>query len=410
MAFQGKVISGDCHIDIPWLPADLFTSNAPSHLKEKMPRVVETEEGKKWIVEGKSLGWVAGAATGIKEGGWDPYVSGHSSRLDRMAETGFFSDGERGLLHPTTPELRVKDQDLDGVSGEVIYGILGLAGGLVGFETMEGAPDMGSDDTPGPGYGISDPEAITAVYGIYNEWLAAFCKSKPNRFAGLICINGHDPQLAANQVRSGAKNGLRGGEMNVATTVEPIYHRDWDVLWAAASETNMPISFHTTGLIPRMPNKADVETYKALARDVSSNQFQLSGAEYLSSIILSGACDRFPDLKFVLGECGVGWIPYLLHRMDDEYARHISRQNLSAKPTEFWYRQGYSTFQIEYLTNEMVGFIGEDNIMWGSDYPHPDGVWPDSRQVIEENLAHLNKRALKKIVCDNTARLYGFQN
>jgi predicted TIM-barrel fold metal-dependent hydrolase len=327
-----------------------------------------------------------------------------------MAETGFFSDGERGLLHPTTPELRVKDQDLDGVSGEVIYGILGLAGGLAGFETMEGAPDMGSDDTPGPGYGISDPEAITAVYGIYNEWLAAFCKSKPNRFAGLICINGHDPQLAANQVRSGAKNGLRGGEMNVATTVEPIYHRDWDVLWAAASETNMPISFHTTGLIPRMPNKADVETYKALARDVSSNQFQLSGAEYLSSIILSGACDRFPDLKFVLGECGVGWIPYLLHRMDDEYGRHISRQNLSAKPTEFWYRQGYSTFQIEYLTNEMVGFIGEDNIMWGSDYPHPDGVWPDSRQVIEENLAHLNKRALKKIVCDNTARLYGFQN
>ena len=170
----------------------------------------------------------------------------------------------------------------------------------------------------------------------------------------------------------------------------------------------MPISFHTIGLDTRMPKKSDMADYSWLYGGISLIQFQLSGAEYLSSIILSGACDRFPDLKFVLGECGVGWIPYLLHRMDDEYGRHISRQNLSAKPTEFWYRQGYSTFQIEYLTNEMVGFIGEDNIMWGSDYPHAESTFPRSREILDTIMEGVPQAERSRMVGGNAARLYGF--
>ena len=385
MAYKGKVISGDSHIDLNWLPADLFVSNVPAHLKDRAPQVVESNQGKQWFAGDTLLTRVAAFA---------PYVPGISRRLDRMEEAAnFFSDGEKGLFHPTTAELRLKDQNTDGISGEVIYGILAIASGFIGL-----AP------------GIDDPELLATVYSTYNEWLADFCKANPDRFVGLACITPHDPSLAAKQLRHAAEIGLRGVEMNVAVAVEPIYHRDWDVLWAASHETGLPISFHTVGLDTRRPKEADMETYKYESTGVVLCGFQLSGAEYLSSIIFSGACDRFPNFKFVLGECGVGWIPYLLHRMDAEYDQQLFHLNLSLKPSEFWRRQGYSTFQDERLTNEIVGIVGEDNIMWGSDYPHPDGVFPDSRQMIDENLSHLDEGALRKIICDNTAKLYRFPN
>ncbi len=136
------------------------------------------------------------------------------------------------------------------------------------------------------------------------------------------------------------------------------------------------------------------------------NLFQLAGVEFLVSIIYSGACTRFPGFKFVLGECGIGWIPYMLHRMDDQYDKQFCDLDLGLKPNELWRRQGYSTFQYEFVTEETVGFIGEDNIIWGNDYPHGDCVWLDSQQVINANLGHLNEGVLRKIVCENTAKLY----
>ena len=197
----------------------------------------------------------------------------------------------------------------------------------------------------------------------------------------------------------------------MSSTEEPIYLRDWDPLWAAVDESGLPISFHTVGLSPKAPKRDTTASERAIMTGVALTVFQLSGAEFVSSIILSGACERYPNMKFVLGECGVGWLPYVLFRMDDEAERwKIAEHGLKMKPSEYWHRQGYSTFQIEYLTNEMVETVGEDNILWGSDYPHPDCVWPDSRSVIDENLGHLDEAKLKKIVCDNTARLYGFPN
>jgi predicted TIM-barrel fold metal-dependent hydrolase len=136
--------------------------------------------------------------------------------------------------------------------------------------------------------------------------------------------------------------------------------------------------------------------------------FQLSGAEFLVSIIMSGACDRNPDFKFVLGECGVGWLPYVIEKMDVEYQDRMSQLDLELKPSELWRRQGFSTFQEEYLTGDEIDRIGLDNIMWGSDYSHPDGVFPDSRKAIQEGMGHLEKSMRQKIICDTAARLYRF--
>ena len=383
-----QVISGDSHIDIVWLPEDLFVSEAPARLKDRMPRVVETDEGRFWVAGGATLGLVAASAlTGSYN---EHYRPGLSHVLDRMEDVGFFSDAQGGLFHPTSPELRILDQGIDGIQAEVIYGILGAASG---FSDSEG--------------GISDPEVLTAVYDIYNQWIADFCKGNPQQFAGLACISCHDPEVAARQLRRAARLGLSGAELSVSSAAKPIYQRDWDVLWAAAAECRMPISFHAVGLPFRQPEEPATEECQLITLGVMYTLFQLSGPEVLSSILLSGACDRYPDFRFVLGECGVGWIPYILRRIDREYDDRLFNLNLSMKPSEFWYRQGYTTFQDEHLTPETIQAVGKDNILWGSDYPHPEGTWPDSQESIRRNLGHLPKKVLHKLTCQNSGELYG---
>ena len=75
--------------------------------------------------------------------------------------------------------------------------------------------------------------------------------------------------------------------------------------------------------------------------------FQMVGGEFLSGIAFSGALERYPRMKFILGECGVGWLPYVLSRMDEEYEDQFRHLGLSMKPSEYWRRQGYTTFQHE---------------------------------------------------------------
>ena len=111
------------------------------------------------------------------------YVPGVIHRSDRMAAQGLYEDGAKGIRRLTEPELRVRDQDLDGVCGEVLYGILGAANRL------------------------NDPEAAVEVMRIYNEWLAGFCATHPDRFAGIACIPNHDIDAAVAEIersRSGA--------------------------------------------------------------------------------------------------------------------------------------------------------------------------------------------------------------
>jgi predicted TIM-barrel fold metal-dependent hydrolase len=393
-----RMISGDSHIDLSWLPAELFVSNAPRQFRDRMPRVEETVEGKRWYVGTKPFTWVASSGSDF---GDDRYIPGVSQRLDRMEKEGFFSDAEQGLFRVSTPELRLRDQDLDGVAAEVIYGILGMSAAY-GARSPWSNSSGGLTTAPG----VDDAEALAVVYEIYNEWIAQFCNSKPSRFAGLACLTGTSPDIASRQLRRAADIGLRGAELDVSAAVEPIYHSDWDALWATAAECDMPISFHTLGVPLQQPKESELEKYRWVRAGLMYTLFQLSGAEFLVSIILSGACDRYPDFKFVLGECGVGWIPYVLHRMDEEYENFSSSIGLSMKPSDFWARQGYSTFQDEELSEEVLSLVGVDNIIWGSDYPHPDGIWPDSREIIERSLGHLDEGTLSKLVHDNAERLY----
>ena len=109
-----KVISADCHLDLIWLPPDLFTANASAAMKDRMPFVTEGEKGPEWVSQkGAKFGLQNAMGSAGRE-----YVPGVIHRSDRMAAQGLYEDGKRGIRRLTDPDLRIKDQDLDGVQAE----------------------------------------------------------------------------------------------------------------------------------------------------------------------------------------------------------------------------------------------------------------------------------------------------
>jgi predicted TIM-barrel fold metal-dependent hydrolase len=373
------VISADGHIDLPVLPETLFVDNCPAHLRERMPRVEETEQGRVWVAaRGVRLGMAGGMGSAGRR-----YEPGQIHRADRMAATGLYDDQERGVLRPTIPELRLRDQDRDGVVGEVIYGILGAANR------------------------VQDREVADTMVRIYNSFAAEFASAAPERFAMVGCLPTGSPETAAAEVRRAADLGLRGVELPIVEGMMPLWRPDWAPLWQAAQDCGLPVHFHTVGGSGEMKWVQERDHYLPwLATHLTC--FQLWMAEHVAALVFGGALEHFPSLRVVIGESGLGWIPYVLERMDYEWEDQFQNLTLRMRPSDYWRRQMYATFQQDETGLAILERIGTDNVMWGSDFPHPDGLWPDSQEYLERMLKPLDERARRAITYDNAARVYGF--
>ena len=144
---QYRRISADCHLDLPWLPAELFVSEAQPELRDRMPYVEDGPDGPRWTTKsGINMGLVGGIGS---VGG--KFVPGQNYRVDKMAETGLYEDGKKGVRRPGDPDQRIKDMKRDGVDAEIIFGILGVASR------------------------VRDHEAANEMLRIYNDWLKGFC-------------------------------------------------------------------------------------------------------------------------------------------------------------------------------------------------------------------------------------------
>ena len=198
-------ISADSHIDLIWLPPELFTENASAAMKDRLPFVTEGPRGKEWVTKsGASFGLVNGMGSGGRL-----YEPGKIHRSDRMASEGIYDDGKKGIRRMTEPELRIKDQDRDGVQAEVLYGILGAS------------------------MRINDDEAADEMLRIYNDWLAGFCNTHPDRFAGLACIPNHDIDAAVAEIERVAKQGaVRGVEISRRHDMARLWDPWWEPVWA----------------------------------------------------------------------------------------------------------------------------------------------------------------------------------
>ncbi|HEX9125466.1 MAG TPA: amidohydrolase family protein [Methylomirabilota bacterium] len=379
-----RLISGDNHIDLTYCPADLWSSQAPSKWKLQVPRVEELEDGLHWFVEAQDKGMWNGVGPGFLK-----YQKGMFGHIDEMKDLGFEWDNSRGAQpRPTTPELRLADLDRDGLDAEIVYGCLMIN-------------EM-----------IANGEQRAWADRIYNDWAVDFAKrSDPKRVYPLAIVPNNDPKVAAEEVRRCAAMGLKGGDLAFKRMSLPLYHHDWYQLWEAAAECRFPISFHSTGFKGlRTPDTPEMEKEYLLPwRLVRSALFQLDTMEVLVSLIASGACEKYPDFNFVLGESGVTWLPYVFDRLDTEYDDRGRALGFSLKPSDYFKRQGYVTYQQDKFMEPIIPLVGEDNIIWGADYPHPDCIWPASRQTIEKNLGMMSESVRRKITSENVMKLYNLR-
>jgi len=376
---QYNRVSADCHIDLCWMPPDLFVTEARPSMRARMPYVTDGPDGPYWTCKN-------GTSFGLKNGlgpSGAKYVPGTHARADLMAATNLYEDGKKDIRRVSDPDLRIKDMELDGVDAEVLYGILGAASKL------------------------SDHEAANEMYRIYNDWLSDFCSHYPGRHIGLACLPYGDIDAAVQEIHRVKDLNLRGIELSCSWDMEPMYHPCWEPLWQTINEVGLPLHFHTfPAMDPAKRVGLDRNSSRAAMFTIVSG-FQMNLVNIVAAIIGKAVLERYPNIRIALGESGIGWLPYALDRMDFEWEDRFHDLGLKMKPSDYWRRQCKATFQFDTIGTKLVDDIGVESLMWGSDYPHGDGVWPESDKYIAAQFGHLPDDVVRKITCDNAVEFYG---
>ena len=363
-----RVISSDNHVIEP---VDLWTSRADSKLKDRMPHIERLEDGDWWFCDGQKVESTAdGTQTGL--------------RFEAPSKLTATRTVEEILPGAWIPEEHIKDMDADGVDASIVYPTVGLAL-----------------------YNILDSQLLTAMFRIYNDWLAEFCKPFPNRLKGIACINVDDVNTGVKELERCAKLGLAGGMITVSPPPGREYHLgEYDLLWAAAQDLRMPLSLHisTNRAWPGQADSAERPTFLCNV----DHWVRMS----LGDLIYAGVFQRFPELQVGSVEMELSWVPHFLDRLDYTYTQrepvegwwdHYKGDKL---PSEYFHSNVFLGFQEDGLGIKMRDIIGVDQLMWGSDYPHTESTFPRSRQILEEILADCTEEEKAKIAGGNTARVY----
>jgi predicted TIM-barrel fold metal-dependent hydrolase len=364
-----QVISADCHLDPEFLSRDAFTSNVAKRWEAAVPQVKETPEGPTWFAGDVLLG--ASGTRRIKQ------VLGLGKRGILMQAAGFDLD----QLRPGNPTHRIEDQDRDGVDAELIYGPLRRWRYLSQL----------------------DAELAVVIAAAYNEFIAQFCAINPKRLYALGAVPPTDPVAVVKELEHIAQLGLAGAEVSLADPAHPIFDRYWDPVWSAAVQNDVVVHIHVQEAAGKMPgpDRALVERAAFICG------IPLGLQPTMTVVLLSGLLERHPKLRMVFAEAGAGWIPYMLDRIDYEWENSHAEWSEFCKitPSELFRRQMYATFQ-EDAIGPQLAHLFPNNFLWGSDYPHADGIWPDSHDIIKRTMGNLDPALRQRIVHDNAADLY----
>ncbi|HEY3694018.1 amidohydrolase family protein [Phenylobacterium sp.] len=285
---------------------------------------------------------------------------------------------------------RLDEQDIDGVSAEVIYPSQRTMGAFMAQE----------DDA----FHVAGVEA-------YNRWLAEeFCAADPARLIGLEQMPATDIRVSVAHLNDARRAGRRGVIISGWPSGGEALSAADDAFWAAAQDLNMPVHIHV-GLAQAGRRKPPPPTAQDPGGKIPLQKISgaVAGAsDFVSKMILSEMFDRFPALTVVLAETGAGWIPHFLEFLDDHWWRNRvwSGSQLKAPPSEYFRRNFYVTFIREPFAVLNRHSIGVDNMMWSNDYPHHRHDWPYSRRVIEDSFIGVPNSEKRQMIHGNASRLY----
>ena len=168
----------------------------------------------------------------------------------------------------------------------------------------------------------------------------------------------------------------------------------------------MPLTFHAgTGHEPRIESGPGGAVINYLLGA------QLDGPHVLLYFSAGGMLDRFPGLQIVTIETGGSWLAWVMTQADEIYEKHHmwAKPKLKLKPSELIRRQGHVTFQNDPVAVNNLGITGVEPLMWGSDYPHPEGTWPNSHATCDRILSGLPDTTKRAILGGTAARVFGFE-
>ena len=373
-----SIIDVDTHVtEVP----DLWSKRMPARMREAAPRVETDSAGRQW--------WWLGQHRIVPVG------------LTATAGVGDFKSPPKDYagLHPGAfdADARLKYMDDMGIWAMVMYPNVG------GFGAQEFLR-------------LGDPELMLTCVQVYNDWQTEWAAADSRRLLPITSTPFWDVAAAVTEVRRCAAMGHRG----ILFTGEPqsfgqplLGDRHWDPLWEVAVELDLPISFHIgSGNMEGGLLRDKIKIYGRMAAfaELSVDLFMNNGRQ-LCDLLMSGVLARYPTIKFISVESGIGWIPFVLEALDYQFVgNRVSedRPEFDRLPSEYFARNVYACYWFEQTApRRLIDKVGVDNILFETDYPHPTSLFGDEVQRrITSGLGDCDPVTRHKILWENGARLY----
>lgn len=318
-----------------------------------------------------------------------PLPRAHASKpsagsIDDPEIQAYFTGGYAAMRPGLTDGARrPDDQDIDGISAEILY---------PGWFPMFSLPNL---------------DLMVALQRNYNDWMHAQGEASSGRLVGLAALPVQRPEDAIAELERIIGLGFKG---IVIPSNAPRGRRycdpDYDPMWALAEEAGLPVAFHVACMshvpdwMKAMKGRDPIAEYAGSAMLIHDTMVEL---------MVRGVCARFPNLKFVLAEFNAGWVAHWLDKVQQGWAREHAKDPSSTPPAdvlEIWKRQFFATIEDDTAALRTRELIGEETLLWGSDYPHTDSTWPCSSQVLDEMFEDYSAETRDKITRTNVANLY----
>ncbi len=266
---------------------------------------------------------------------------------------------------------------------------------------------------PGPwAYGAPAlaPHLTRGLVDAYHRYMAEYCAADPRRLKSMVLAPATDPTASARAIEELAKDDWVAAVWPLLPEGLPVDDPDLEPIWAAANEADLPIMYHGFTIeTPYFPGYRDVWENPAMSRCAGQTW---GGQRFLSFMLMGGMLDRHPRLRVATLECGHGWLPHWLVRLTRQidYVRGSVSPTLQHTPVEYA-QMGRIFCGIDFsegieLTRAVIDLLGDHVLMFESDYPHPETIFPDHAETVIAWRQSLGEQATQKLMWENAARFF----
>ena len=381
-----KIIDVDTHLSEP---PDLWLRHAPASLKDRVPQIGTYQGRTSWLIDGdKPIGLGANPMSAIRK---------DRSKVVDVMDFGPLTYDD---VHPGSFRLqpRLEEMDRCGIHTQIVYpNLLGFGG--------QAAANV-------------DAGLRLACTQIYNDGTAELQEQSGGRLLPMALLPWWDVKESVKETERAHAMGMRGININS----DPHTHQDedgnpipdlasphWDPLWEVCEALDMPINFHIGASEQSMDwigHQGWPSMHVAVRGALSGSMLFFNNGRIMANLIFSGLLDRYPKLKFVSVESGIGWIPFLLESLDHQMFGMAANHNpLELKPSEYFRRNFYGCFWFEaWDISDMIRKVGVENCMFETDFPHPTCLFPVDD--LDARLNGLTPEERAKVLSGNAARVY----